>query len=77
MQRDLQQIYMPLLEEAVECWRPVEAERIGADLYVVVGAIPEGEVWAFQPGETVFCRDQVFEDGQHGLVAYTSVPRDA
>lgn len=73
----LQQIQMPLLEEAVECWRPVEAEKISAELFVVTGTIPEGEVWAFQPGETVYCRDQVFEDGSRGLVAYARVLRDA
>ena len=77
MRRDLQQIYMPLIEEAVECWRPIEAERIGADLYLVVGTVPEGEVWTFQPGDAVLCRNHVFEDGNYGLVAYTSIPRDA
>jgi hypothetical protein len=77
VQRELQQIYMPLLEEAVECWRPIEAERVGPDSYLVIGTVPPDEVWAFQPGEVVLCRKQVLEDGHQGFVAYTSVPRDA
>jgi hypothetical protein len=68
---------MPLLDEAVECWRPVEAKKIGTDLYLVIGTVPEDEVWAFQPGETVLCHDHVFEDGRRGLAAYARVPRDA
>ncbi len=77
MPSPLQRIYMPLLDEAVESWRPVQAKKIGPELYVVIDAVPEDEVWAFQPGETVSCRDQVFDDGTHGLVPYARVLRDA
>ena len=77
MQTSLEQIQMPLLDEAVECWRPVDAKKVGTDLYEIVGIVPEDEVWAFQPGETVYCRDHIFQDGSHGVVAYARVPRDA
>ena len=77
MPTQLQEIYMPLLDEAVECWRPVLTNKVGPELYVVVDDVPDDEVWAFQPGETVICRDRVFDDGTHGLVPYARVPRDA
>jgi len=72
-----QQVYVALLDEAVDCWRPVNAQHIGADQYVLVGPIPEGEVWEFQPGETVHCREQTFQGGTTGLVAFARVQRDA
>ncbi len=46
-------IYMYLPEEAVDVWRPVQAEKVGASLYRVVGPLPEGEVWEFPPGSVV------------------------
>jgi hypothetical protein len=55
-------IYVALREEAVECWRPVRAEQIGVDTYLIVDAIPEGEVWEFQPGEVVWCARRAFPD---------------
>ena len=70
-------MYVALLDEDVDCWRPVNAEHIGADQYVLAGPIPQGEVWEFQPGETVRCRERTFEGGAIGLVAFARVQRDA
>ena len=46
-------IYMYLPDEAVDVWRPVQAERLGPDLYRVLGPVPEEEVWQFPPGSIV------------------------
>jgi hypothetical protein len=72
-----QRVFVALLDEGVDCWRPVDAEHVIDDQYVLSGPIPEGEVWEFQPGETVQCREQTFQDGATGLVAVARVQRDA
>ena len=47
-------VYVRLLEEAVDAWRPVEAIRISEATYRLSDApIPEDETWSFQPGDTV------------------------
>jgi len=39
-----------------DVWRPVTAEPVRDDLYRLIDAPPEGEVWEFQQGDTVRCR---------------------
>jgi hypothetical protein len=51
-------IYVYLLGEGTDVWRPVEAEHLQADLYRIVGAPPEDEVWQFKQGDTVRCKSQ-------------------
>ena len=63
------QIFVALLEEGVDCWRPVAAEDLGSGLYRIVGSVPDGEIWEYQPGEIVNARDHVFSGGEKGLVA--------
>jgi len=52
-------IYVELLSEAVRCFRPVLAHRIGDGRYRIDSAfqIPEDEDWAFHPGNEVICED--------------------
>lgn len=47
-------IYVYLLDEGVQVWRPVEAEPVG-DAFRIVGGCPDGERWEFQPGDVVRC----------------------
>ncbi|HTW57269.1 MAG TPA: hypothetical protein VMD99_03960 [Terriglobales bacterium] len=63
-------IYMPLIEEGADCWRPVRAVHIGADVFEVTEKIPANEVWAFAPFSRVRCRDRVFADGNVGLAIF-------
>jgi hypothetical protein len=63
-------IYVELLEEGTDCWRPVESEHLGGDLYRITGEVPDDEVWAFGPGSIVKCRVQTFSEGRPALVAY-------
>jgi hypothetical protein len=65
----MSEIYVGLLEEGVTCWRPVAAEVLGSGLFRLVGAVPEGEIWEYQPGEIVNVREHVFSDGSKGRVA--------
>jgi hypothetical protein len=63
-------IYMPLVQQGTECWRPVRAVPSGDDVFEVIDGIPENESWAFAPFSRVLCRDKVFTDGQTGLVIF-------
>ena len=68
-------IYVELLDEGTNCWRPVSAERLSADTYRIVDTVPEGESWLFQPGEVVRCKERLFDDAS-GLAAFESVILD-
>ena len=56
-------IYMPLLNEGVDVWRPVEATQLSADRYRVKGNRPADEEWAFPPGAIVRCERTTFKEG--------------
>jgi hypothetical protein len=67
-------IYIPLLGEGTDVWRPVSAERICDEIYRVIGAPPNAtEVWAFETGDAVRCRVRTFAEGERRLVAYEQV----
>jgi hypothetical protein len=44
-----EEIYVRLLDEGVEVWRPVQAVRNGDGDFTIVGPAlhPEGETWSF------------------------------
>lgn len=63
-------VYMPLIGEGTECWRPVRAVRVNADIFQVLDNIPVDESWAFAPFSRVRCREKVFADGQIGLAVF-------
>ena len=46
-------IYMYLPDEAVDTWRPVEAEELTDGYYRVLGPAPHDECWEFAPGSLV------------------------
>lgn len=68
----MQTIYMPLLDEGTDVWRPVQGELLGGDLFRVLGQVREGEIWKFAPGSVVRCREQVFSGDTRVLVAYAT-----
>ena len=74
----LETIYVFLLDEGTEVWRPVEARRLGGDLYEVVSVNPdpEDEHWEFQTGNVVRCKHRRLSAGEH-VVAYELVQRSA
>jgi hypothetical protein len=57
-------IYMPLMNEGVEVWRPVEAEPLGGEMYRITGAQPPEEEWAFAPGRVVRCAARQLSGGE-------------
>jgi hypothetical protein len=67
-------IYVYLVDEGTDVWRPVSADHIGDDLYRITGTPPnDTETWEFIAGETVRCREKGFASGERRLVAYERV----
>jgi hypothetical protein len=63
-------IYVALLNEGIDVWRPVSAKALGDGEFQIIGNVPSDEEWQFAPGTRVRCKDMVFENGERGLVAY-------
>ncbi len=64
-------IYVQLLDEAVDAWRPVVALAEADDVYRLPDAAPADERWEFSPGARVRCEPRQF-DGEVVLVATAS-----
>jgi hypothetical protein len=65
----IETVHMPLLNEGTNVWRPVSAETQDDGAFRILGPVPEGEEWAYQPGEVVKAKHHVFADGTEGFVA--------
>lgn len=64
-------IYIRLLGEGTEVFRPITASKIGNSMYEVGGYDvydPEDEIWEFPPGTQVIVEEQVRE-GEKVLIA--------
>ena len=71
-------IYIYLLDEGTDVWRPVSAEQIGDKIYRITGSPPDDtETWQFFTGDIVRCREQTFASGERRLVAYERVTQNA
>ena len=68
-------IFISLMDEGVEVWRPVEAEMIEDGIYRILSTIddPGDETWQFEYGMIVRCEYKRFSDGATKLVAVESV----
>jgi hypothetical protein len=62
---EITQIYVALLDEGVEVWRPVQAEHLHGDLYLIISQPYDRgvEAWQFEPGEKVICQMVKSSDG--------------
>ncbi|MBA4147934.1 MAG: hypothetical protein H0X66_07435 [Verrucomicrobia bacterium] len=63
-------IYIELVDEGTQVWRPVEAEQVREGVFRIIGRQPEDEHWQFASGSFVRCRERTFSGGEHGFVAY-------
>lgn len=68
---DTRTIYVALLDEGVDVWRPVQGEVLGNGLFRIVteNADANTETWQFNAGEIVWCVEKEFSDGESGFVA--------
>lgn len=73
------EIFVPLLQEGVDVWRPVKALHEGGDIYTIdkSNTILQDEWWKFQPGDSVRCRPHTFTDGKVALVPVERVKPSA
>jgi hypothetical protein len=66
------EIYVELVDEGVDVWRPVEALAEG-DGFRLPDHPPDGEVWKFPPGSLVRAEKRELADGE-ALVAVETIP---
>lgn len=57
-------IYVSLLDEAIDVWRPVQAEHLRGDVYRIIEQPYDRELehWQFEPGEIVVCKNIALAD---------------
>jgi hypothetical protein len=65
-------IYINVTDQGISLLRSVRAEHVARDIYRIVDSIPEGEIWRYQPGQTVRCRKQKLSSGK-ALVAFEEI----
>ena len=63
---DVVQIYIALLDEGVDVWRPVQAERLSGNTYrILIQPYDRSiESWQFEPGDVVLCEMVDSSDGR-------------
>ena len=63
-------IYIPLLNEGTDVWRPAYGLQVGEQTYVVLLSSdydPEDEEWEFPPGNIVVCKKKVLLGAEGGV----------
>jgi hypothetical protein len=68
------EIFVNLMGEGLNVLRRVRAEHLGRDFYRIIGDMPEGENWQYQPGQIVRCKKTKLSSGK-ALVAFEEAPR--
>ncbi len=63
---DLAEIFVRLLDEGVEVWRPIRAEHLGGSVYRIAAQDYDVEIetWEFEPGARVVCELVNTSDGR-------------
>ncbi len=62
----IEEIYVGLLDEGVDVWRPVPAWKVQENVYIILRPDwydPDDEHWEFPPGSTVVCEPKTITDG--------------
>jgi hypothetical protein len=75
---DMLQVYVRLLDEGTDVWRPVAATALADGKYILSDALPmpADEHWEFPPGSHVAAEEKTFEGKtQVELVAVRLDPR--
>jgi len=60
-------LFVYLLQEGTDVWRPTEAVPIGDGLFKILPTPdydPEDEIWKFSPGSSVRCETRQDDSGQ-------------
>ena len=72
-------IYVPLVDEGVDVWRPVIAEVVGDQTFRIVGEniSPDDEHWAFATGEVVRCEVTGSRMGRRALWPWAGMAHES
>lgn len=64
-------IYVRLLDEGTDVWRPVIAQQLDSDVFLITGenSTPNDERWEFNFGQTVRCEQRATVEGEPFLAA--------
>ena len=64
-------IYVALLDEGVDVWRPIQAERLSGNTYRILSQPYDRsvEAWQFEPGDVVLC--EIVESSEGRILAAT------
>ena len=68
--QDVSTIFVALLGEGTQCWRPVSAAHIRDEIFQILGEPSGDEHWEFGTGELVQCKHQTLSDTQEVPVAF-------
>ena len=64
--RIVRTVYVALVDEGLDVWRPAQAKRIQDDIYELLPSSdydPTDERWQFPPGTRVVCEERPTADG--------------
>ena len=66
---ELKTIFVRLLDEGTDVWRPVEGKQIHTDTFEIVSdnPDPEDEIWEFVAGQLVNCKEHVTPEGEAAI----------
>lgn len=68
-------VFVRLINEGVDVFRPVDAKRISDHVFEIIDEWQGlDEVWEFTCGDLVLCIDHTFQDGSQGLLAISDAP---
>jgi hypothetical protein len=70
-------IFVGLLDEGVDVWRPVQAEHLHGDIYRIMDQSysRDAEKWQFEPGALVVC--DLIESNEGQILAATDLADNA
>jgi len=62
----LKEIYVALLDEGVDVWKPVRAEHIQGNVYRIIDQTYDRDIeaWQFEPGAEVECEWITLDEGR-------------
>jgi len=63
---DRTRIYVALLDEGVDVWRPVESEQVAEDCFLIIEQPYDRDIefWEFEPGSVVRVRRLTLSEGE-------------
>jgi hypothetical protein len=73
------QIYVALVDEGVDVWRPVRAAPVGNGVYLIVDQPYDRDIetWEFEPGDRVVCEEIDSSEGVILAAIKRATPDDA